>query len=785
MTSDSRSRASQLALLFATLALLAVAALTLLRLSSFGIWDPWELSVADQARKLAEERLAPGRSTPLPLRWIAAAFSMFGPREWAGRLPAVLSGLGLLATGGLLVRRFAGGRAAVYAVIALGTTPFFLLHARLMLGSTPALLGAALVALGAAAAVFPAASPARPESPHAPYLWLVVSALGALLGVWSAGVMLTVLPALGAIAVVSLFVGPSTPQPRAREQARLFVIAAAALCAVMVVRAALRREAEYSVWLGGSPLEGSVPTYERVLEQLFHSFAPWSALLPLALAALLRLDRARADQPLRLLCVAWSALAYASQTLYLSSYGHAVFPAPLALAAAVAIWLADGDEEPHGDWPQAIVGLLLLGLVIRDYALYPASPVGGLGLSDTKLPDTFNPKHVWAALFGAFALGLVISSLAKREQPAIDLRAPYRGIARLFATSPGHKIWLLVAALGGLGCLVFGVVAYVPSVPLTTLGRRVGKVLLLIPIALPVAVALGQIGVALSAKLASARHAVMLAASIAIAGYASQVFLPKLSAQFSPRDVFDAYNKLADAKEPLAQHQVESGAATYYVKGDVRELKARSQLLEYLGEPGRRWAAIPSDQLADIDKAFRRKTGRHLFVPSAENARVSLVASQPVEGHADQNPLARFVVSEPPPVEVSVGANYDDKIELIGYNLELPAKDSVGAGQTFHITWVWRALQGNLGAYKSFVHVDAPNQRINGDHDPVDGKYPVRLWESGDVIVDRQAMHVPATYRPGRYVMYVGFYRGDSRLKVVKGAQDGQDRVRAGTIEVR
>jgi hypothetical protein len=549
----------------------------------------------------------------------------------------------------------------------------------------------------------------------------------------------------------------------------------------------LRRAPDYSLWLGGSPLDGSVPTYERVLEQLFHGFAPWSALLPLALAALLQLDDKRADRPLRLLCVAWAALAYAAQTVFLSSYGNAAFPAPVALAVAAAIWLRDRAEDPRSFWPEAVIALLLLGLVIRDYALYPQSPLGGLGLGDAKLPATFNPRGPWAGVLGAFGVGLVLSCMATPEKAQLDLRAPYRGIARLFRSSWAHKAWLILAALACVGLLAFGVfaVANLTAVPLTTLARRIGKIVGFLPMALPPVVALAQLGFHYARKLAPARHALLLVAALAIAGYASQGFQPAVSAQFSQRGVFDVYNRMAGPKEPLVQHNVESDTASFYAKGPVREIKARNELLDYLSEPGRRWVAFPSDQLADIDVAFRRRNGRHLFVPGATDAKVMLAASEPIQGKRDQNPLAQFVLKQAPQPQHTVGGKFEDKIELVGYDLKLPGKDHVGAGQTFHITWIWRALQGNLGSYKAFVHIDAPNHRINGDHEPVDGKYPVRLWDEGDVILDRQEVSVPATSRPGSYELLVGFYRGDARLKVVEGRQDGANRMQVGTIEVR
>jgi hypothetical protein len=94
-------------------------------------------------------------------------------------------------------------------------------------------------------------------------------------------------------------------------------------------------------------------------------------------------------------------------------------------------------------------------------------------------------------------------------------------------------------------------------------------------------------------------------------------------------------------------------------------------------------------------------------------------------------------------------------------------------------------MQSNLGVYQSFLHVDTEGQRINGDHDPVDGMYPVRLWNEGDIVVDRQRVSVPATTPPGTYTMYIGFFRGESRLKVLSGPKDDADRVQAGTIQIR
>jgi hypothetical protein len=772
-----------------TLAIVVVlAALVLLRLSAYGIWDPWELTVADAARKLGEGALP--QPATLTLQLVRASFSLFGSREWAGRLPMALCGVALLATLGFWVRRYAGSRVGLYSALVLGTTPLFLLHSREMVGATPTFLAATLVAVGAFNAVF---VPRESESPRAPLLWLVVAALASVVGIYTQGALLTVLPSLGAVAVVAFMIGVPFDDSATRERrgAAWAVLVGALLVGSLVARAVVQHGAEYNVWTGGAPLDEAVPTFERILSHLFHGLAPWSAAAPVALATLLwssseTLGSAR-DAPLRLLCVIWGALAYAAATIYLSSFGAAAFPAPAAIAIAVALWVAQLEQREDSFWPELVITLLMVGLLIRDYALYPASPIDSLELASATLPDKFNPRGPWAAVFGAFAVGLVLSCMATPERGELDLKAPYRGLRELWGRSFGHRAWLVVFALLWLGLVVYGAIslATLPGLKLTSIARRIGRIAGAVALLAPFALALGQWVFHASRKLAGRRNVVLLIASVACGVYTSHVFLPKLSAHLSPREVFDLFEQLAGPSEPLAQHQVHGRAAAYYVNRDVKDLDSEPALVNFMAEPGRHWALLPSERLADVDVAFRRKTGRHLFMPSAENARVSLVASEPIAGKSDANPLASSVLKEPPKVEHVLNANFEGKIELIGYNLELPQPDYVGPGQTFTVTWVLRALQSNLGPYQAFLHVDAEGQRINGDHEPVDGMYPVRLWTQGDIVVDRQKVSVPATNPPGKYTMYVGFFRGESRLKVLSGPKDDADRVNAGPIQIR
>lgn len=790
MTTTAHERSSsRLFVPLCALVALTLAATILLRLSSYGIWDPWELSVADAARKLNEGTADAGQASSLALRLVQASFGAFGTREWAGRLPMAVSGLVLLGVLGLWVRRFSGRRAALYAALALGTTPLFLLHSREMVGATPAFLAALLATVGATNAIY--AKPGAQEAGGSPWPWLGLAALGSVLGIFTAGALLTTLPALAAVTGTALLTGaPFDAQiARPRRIAAWGVIAATCAIGILVVRTIFHHGAEFSVWTGGAPLDGAVPTFERILTHLFHGLAPWSAAAPVAIAAALwRTAPERAgDAPLRLVCVLWSAFGFGAATVFLSSYGSGAFPAPGAVMVIIALWLRDLEERDESFWPELVITLLMLGLIVRDYVLYPSSPFDGLELANAIAPDRFNPKLSWSLVLGGFGLALALSCMATSTREKLDLRAPYRGLLATWQQSPGHRAWLSFFALLWLALLLFGAISLIspPGVRLTSIAKRIGRVVGAVGLLLPVLLALGQALFHGSSRLARVRNVPVLLAALICGVYTSQVFLPKLSGHLSPREVFDLFGQLAGPSEPLAQYQVHGRAAAYYVHQEVRDISIESELVSYLAAPDRRWALLPVERLPDVDVAFRRRTGRHLFLPSPLSARVALVSNLPVEGRKDQNPLAQSVLKEPRTMQHAIGTSFDGKIELVGYDLELPQPDYVGAGQSFTVTWLYRVLASNLGAWQAFLHVDAEGQRINGDHEPVDGMYPVRLWDQGDFVLDRQRISVPATTPPGTYTMYTGFFRGDTRLKVTSGPRDDADRALAGTIQIR
>lgn len=795
----------------AALVALVVAALLFVRLQSFGIWDPWELNPADQARTLASGDEVTLDAPPLPVALVAAGFGAFGVREWAGRFPLALAGVLTAVLAYLLLWRFAGRRAAIYGALITATTPLFLFNARQMLGDAPAFAAQALVALCAASAVFHP-SEAGDETKRRIHtgVWLAGTVAAILLAIAARGALLGAVAPLLAVAVAAGLDGAYLhPRRDPRKSSAAYVVLGLALLgALLVALAVIADQDAYNRWLGGKPQGGNPPSFEVALEQIFHSFAPWSAVAVLAIGRMLwpigagsqgetttsaeEGQGVGAHEPvLRIILVLWAAFAYAAHVLYTSRYGGVPYVGVVALAGCCALFLRDVERSRESWWSAALVVALFVGLLIRDFVLYPGGPIAGLGLHDVTVPEEFNPKRAWIAVLALFA---VASALVLGIGP--DLRRPLQprlGIDWLVARwkqSVPHKIWLIAGAFLMLALIVVGGLAWVlgddPDIQITSIAIRWARRLTFVPILIPIAVLGGQATIWAVSRLGAFRMVPVLVSAVLVAGWAAQGFLPALSAHFSPREIYDTYNALARDGEPLGEYRVSGRAAAYYASGDVREIETQQALIDFLAAEDRRWAAFPADELAAIDRAYRRRRNDHLFIADARSARVVLAVNQPIRGRQNENFVAQYVLDEPPArIQHRVNARYEDKIELIGYDLEMPNDGYVGAGQSFTVTWYWKCLRAVPGGFKIFLHVDGQGNRLNGDHDPVDGKYPVRLWDEGDVVVDRQELQVPANYRPGEYTFYIGFYNGGTRLHVEQGPEDDADRVIAGRFLVR
>lgn len=773
-------------------------------ITAFGIWDPWELDVADKARLISRGQSPDIVTSPGRVRAIAQMFKWFGVDELNGRLPLVLYGMAALVAVFFLVKRFRDTRTAAYATLIAGTTPLFLFNSRMMIGHSMGFAAQALLMLTAASAIFfPTSSDDSKRKNVFTGIWLVAMLVCVRLAITSEGALVGAVPPLLAVAFVA--VADGTLRFPLRDVRR--VVAAAIVWAVLVGLliwigiAFVADDEAFSFAVGAAPQAANAPTYDSVFNKIFHSFAPWSALLPLAVGRLFFVrdgDDANGapapwsnDRILRTGTMLWIAGGYLAQTLFESRYGITAYLPVAALAVAVATLLSDIEDSKSAWWAVGVIGAIFVGLILRDYDLYPSGPIEGLGLTGVTVPEVFNPKLKWVALLGAFAVLTALATAIDPDPKPFDARAPYRWIKAQWQRTLPFKIWLSVFATILLAALIVGAVFRVMNlnpnlesdVPLIV--RKWLARLMFIPMAIPLIVSGTQVLFFLYRKLGEFRLWPLLVAGSLCGWFASTHYLPELSEHFSPREIYDTYNAHARDNEPFAQFGVGGRAASFYARGQVRDIPNQGALVQYLQAPTQQWAAFAADQLPAIDRAYRERTGRHVFVADARSARVLLASSQPVQGIENQNFIARFVLPEVPNVQHRLAINFDNKIELVGYDLDLPHDGYVGGGESFTITWYYRCIRPVPGGYKIFLHIDGAGNRLNGDHEPVDERYPVRLWNAGDVIKDVQRLTVPGNYRPGNYTMFLGFYAGESRLSIVGARNEDDNRANAGVLRVQ
>lgn len=782
---------------------LAVVALGVLLsgLTRFGVWDPWELDAAEQARTPSLFALHGLRTVIL-----AAAFDVLGTQEWVGRLPNALSAVTCVVVTFLLGRSLVSERSTrvgLYAGLILLSTPLFVINGQTIFGN-------GVGVLLQCATAWTAFEMLRAQSRRQQLVWSVAAVLVGALAVLASGFLCGVLPiVLASCALIWLRAD--------RSVARMSALGAALVACIAVAVEIDADRTSYSWVLGGAVTQGTPPSFDKLIEALFHGAAPWSAFLPIAFAILLRNkfsdetleseggpyrrsssqethEVASDSQIAAVFAGTWLATGYATTLVFNSRYGTATFLPVPAIALACGVAITKIRATPPG-WGAATMVALLVGLIIRDFAIYPALPIDALGaLSDVRVPDAFNPTVGWALVLGTFALGCFIAFDARPEPNThlrrfgLDLAPTLDFVRSRWNAGWGFRGWLIAAAVLCAGLLVFGVLCWTAadSLGLVTIVSKWGRRLTFLPLLVPVAIIAVQVALRALHTLRPYREYVVIGTGLLTAVFTSFYFVPELSAHLSPREIYDRFDALRAEGEPLGEFRRGSRAARYYTDVDVEELKSTQEVVNFLKGHDRAWVVANAESLPEIDSLYRQVSNEeHVFVVESEGATAILMTNKPVEGMTNANAMANAVRSKPPArMDQRTSINFADKVELIGYDLELPHKGYVGAGESFKVTWYWKVLASNIGNYKIFVHVDGHGLRLNGDHEPVHGTYPVRMWKKGEIIADTQTLDVGANYRPGQYTMYVGFWAGQSRLDV-KSGQASSNRARAGLVKIR
>ncbi|RMH44463.1 MAG: hypothetical protein D6689_02290 [Deltaproteobacteria bacterium] len=726
-------------------ALITVAAtvVLILRLGSYGFWDPHEIRVADRARAVADGKsvtdVVPGE--PPLTRWlVGTSVAWFGPSELGARLPVALLGILAVAATALLGTRIGSPRAGAFAGLALLGTPMLVFESRQLVSAIGATAGGAILVLGASGLLWPPGR--RAGARRALYAVDLAAAVdGAALAHASVGSLAGVFAPIAALATATAFAAAGAPRDQRRRLSAGTALAAlaAAACLAWVVLSVfdwveapagdralfgytLRAHRGYSAALGGT-WRTHVPqtvTWDALFEQIAFGFFPWIALAPVALgrAALGRGDR-RATWAGQL-AFFWAFGAWLAGTVLALKSGPVRYAGFPALAVAVGLWLDDllAAREARGGAPRDMPA----GAPLAAAAAFIVCVMLGKDLK--AFPDKLAGLHL---LEGSLAF----PKTAPRWLTAVPLA---------FGIVVGGALWAGVSGPGRV---------------LASIRRR---------------------GVAIA-----------VAAGVAFGATLAWVYIPKLSESLSYKYLFDRYRDLGGDGAPLGVLGVPGSGPDYYARGKVEKLRNRNDLFALLRRPERTFALAPRTDLCAIHQASLDGSFDY-YVLDDSHAKFLLLSNRLPDGWTgDDNPLKKWILRErPADIGTPLDINFDDTLRLVG--VSMPSE--VRRGDTFEVALYFEVLKKPRRNWKVFLHFDGAGMRFQGDHWPLDHTCGTVYWQPGDFIVDRYTVTAGDMTTPkATYQAWAGLFVGSSgnwtNMPVKSGDHDDANRVRIGAIRLR
>jgi hypothetical protein len=207
-------------------------------------------------------------------------------------------------------------------------------------------------------------------------------------------------------------------------------------------------------------------------------------------------------------------------------------------------------------------------------------------------------------------------------------------------------------------------------------------------------------------------------------------------------------------------------------------------------QSGRRYVAMKSEELPKLNMLYREHAEPRTNIPvlDSRSSQILLIASKLEPGETDENPLAKIVLAQEAKPQHKLDVNMEDKLQVLGYDVTDEAGHwvtGVVPGRAYRMRTYYRVLAPVTTEWEAFIHIDGYHRRHNGDHKPMDGKYPFSLWLPGDLLVDDYEFKLEPNFSPGNYTVYFGLFVGDTRLKVKSGPSDGENRINGGPLHVQ
>ncbi|MFB6350493.1 MAG: LTA synthase family protein, partial [Bradymonadaceae bacterium] len=144
--------------------------------------------------------------------------------------------------------------------------------------------------------------------------------------------------------------------------------------------------------------------------------------------------------------------------------------------------------------------------------------------------------------------------------------------------------------------------------------------------------------------------------------------------------------------------------------------------------------------------------------------------------------LDEYIYESLPKIQHKTDAKFGDFARLLGYDL---SKKSVKPGDEITITYYFEVLGNIPPKWKLFVHGEG-DRILNLDHVPVNGRYPLQDWKSGEILADNHTIEVPDNWKSSTLDVHLGIYHPDEGRAKIEGSipTDGNRRARVARIPV-
>jgi hypothetical protein len=152
--------------------------------------------------------------------------------------------------------------------------------------------------------------------------------------------------------------------------------------------------------------------------------------------------------------------------------------------------------------------------------------------------------------------------------------------------------------------------------------------------------------------------------------------------------------------------------------------------------------------------------------------------------------LKQYILDQAPAdIPHKLDVNFENKIHLLGYKFD---PETAKPNADVKLTYWWRCDDTVDQGWQLFTHL---HDDASDKSDNLDGTGPLRenkndhqilgpdRWEKGKVYVDEQDYKMPDWVKGPDLTVLVGVWKGEARLRIVSGPNDGDNRAIVGKIK--